>query len=195
MFNSFIKDVEHINNSSGFPVLETSRYKFSKIYNENICELIEKSDILSQNVLDLACGDGNHLYAVHKKFNSKCVGVDIRKSTRWDNYESESIYFFKQDIDQIIKNITCKKPFDIIITMNTLRSKLWNTNYLDKFLTWCSKNCKYLITNNCENNKFKGFKLVDNLEKTHKELHPGLDVKNTINLFKSKNIKIIEENV
>ena len=35
----------------------------------------------------------------------------------------------------------------------------------------------------------KGFKLVDNLEKTHKELHPGLDVKNTINLFKSKNIK------
>jgi len=72
---------------------------------------------------------------------------------------------------------------------------VWDTDYLDKFLIWCSKNCKYLITNNCENHKFKGFKLVDNLEKTHKELHPGLDVENTINLFKSKNIKIIEEDV
>ena len=94
MFNSFIKDVESINNPS-FPFLETSKYKYSKMYDENICELIEKNDILSQNVLDLACGAGNHLYAIHKKFNSKCVGVDIRKSTRWHNYESESVYFFK----------------------------------------------------------------------------------------------------
>ena len=198
LFNYFIKDLLTLqitnlkkldeSEQSEFPEFKKSKKSMSEKYDDHICELISRNSISPLNVLDIGCGHGNHLHSVHKKFDSRCVGIDIKYSGSWNEYESRSVRFFKQDVDDVIKNINCDKPFDVIITMNTLRAEIreksknpyqaqWKYNYYEKFLTWCSKNCKYLITNNCQHKDFVNFNLVDNLS--------GEDILDC-NLFKSK---------
>ena len=187
MFNLFLQDIKKLTKSESkkFPNLRHSRHDVSKQSDLLICKLIENNKIPKQSVLDLCCGHGNRLKAINEQFNSKCVGIDINKSKNWLEYKSETIHFFKHDVDNVIKNINCKKPFDIILTMNTLRGHFEDDNYKNEFLNWCSKNCKYLITNSCNNKNFKGFNLVDNI--SAKEDLKIEDIKiYDCNLFKSK---------
>ena len=151
---NFISDIKKLNDNnhkSQFPELQQSGIEGSSKHNEGICQLIKKSNIQVNTVLDIACGHGNHINALHNAFGSFCIGIDKIEFKEWNKFSNKNIHFIKKDIDNVIHHVNCKEKFDVILTMNTLRGypKRFPDEYLTTFLDWCKSNSDYLITNNC----------------------------------------------
>jgi hypothetical protein len=187
--NKFKLDIEKLDGKveKHGRIFGKTEYKNKDAYNKSICKLIEEFLISSHTlyILDLFCGYGSYLNSISKQFNSQCIGIDIEKFSTWKEYSSNNMCFFQKDVFNVINNVKCVKPFDIIITTNTLRSldkgELEKHNYFynqdhhninfSPFLEWCNKNSKYLITRGGEDGQLKGFTKVSREE--------------NINLFKS----------